>query len=103
MGMSGAEELSQMRTIKLPRITDASATAGYFVLLSPGPKVAEVKFISGSPALRDAGKALASAPYPISFPEGSQAKLVRRGILMCAPTTGCNFVPLTVDLVRSVN
>ena len=101
--ISGADELSRMRTIKLPRITDTSATAEYFVLFSPGPKVAEVKYINGSPALRDAGKALASALYPISFPEGSQAKLVRRGILMCAPTSGCNFVLLTVDSVRSVN
>ena len=96
-------ELSRLRTIKLPRITNASATAEYFVLLSDSPKVMGARFITGSPALRNAEKALIAASYPMSFPSGSRARLVRRGILTCSQITGCNFVLLTVDQVLSVN
>jgi len=101
--MSGADALSQMRTIRLPKITSASGSAEYFVLIRNDGKPVETKFISGLEALRDAGKALANAKYPQTFPEGSKARIVRRGIVMCQPFSGCNIVLMPVDTVRTVN
>ena len=41
-------ELSQLRSVKLKRLVPGSATAEFFLLFSPGPKVEKVEFISGS-------------------------------------------------------
>lgn len=84
-------ELSEQRTIKLPRIA-RQASAEFFLLFAPGVKVEDTRFISGSEQLRSAGKMLSELKFKIAFPEGSSARLVRRGILACFPLTGCSFV-----------
>jgi tetratricopeptide (TPR) repeat protein len=97
-------ELSAIRTVKLKPIMSKQATAEFFVLLSPGPKVEEVKFISGDEGLRKATEALAAAKYDVLFPNDHPIRIVRRGILMChSGATGCEFVLYPTDSVRSVN
>jgi hypothetical protein len=41
-------------------------------------------------------KAIAAAPFDLPFPDGGPERLVRRGILSCAASTGadCAFVLL---------
>jgi tetratricopeptide (TPR) repeat protein/transglutaminase-like putative cysteine protease len=97
-------ELSQMRTVKLKTIVPKLVTAEFFVLLSPGPTVEEVKFISGAEELRVATKALSSAKFDVLFPDDRKSKILRRGILMCHPgTAGCEFVLYPPDSVQSLN
>jgi Flp pilus assembly protein TadD len=96
-------ELSELRTVKLKPLISGSATAEFFLLFSPGPKVEDVKFISGSENLKTAVQALSAAKYQVTFPEGSSAHLVRRAILMCSSVSGCNTVLFTPDSVHSVN
>jgi tetratricopeptide (TPR) repeat protein len=96
-------ELSELRTVKLKPLISGSATAEFFLLFSPGPKVEEVEFISGSEKLKTAVQALSAAKYQVAFPEGSSAHLVRRAILMCSSVSGCNAVLFTPDSVHSVN
>jgi hypothetical protein len=67
-----------------------------------GPKVDTVEFISGSAELKSAGNVLSAANFQSAFPEGSSARLVRRGILMCTAITGCEGVLFTPDTVKSV-
>jgi len=98
---SGAD-LSQLRSVKLKRLVAGSATAEFFLLVSPGPKVTDVQFVSGSEKLKSAGQALSEAHFQMAFPEGSSARLVRRAILSCSPVTGCAAVLFTPDSVRSV-
>jgi len=62
------DTLSELRTIKLPKITSKSATAEFFILFAKGPKVVDVKFLSGADELRDAGKYLSSAKFTFPFP-----------------------------------
>ena len=50
----GGEELSKLRTVKLPRIVQGEASAEYFILFGPGLTVQETKFISGSDNLKSA-------------------------------------------------
>ena len=96
-------ELSQLRSVKLKRLVPGSATAEFFLLFSPGPKVEDVQFISGSENLRSAGQAaLSQANFQVAFPEGSSARLVRRAIVMCSSFTGCAAVLFTPDSVNSV-
>ncbi|MBZ5646156.1 MAG: DUF3857 domain-containing protein [Acidobacteriia bacterium] len=96
------EELSKERTVLLPRLGSLSGVAEAFVLLGPGPKVEDIKFISGSQQMRDAGKALAEAKFNAVFPANSSGRVVRRGILACYPHSGCSFALIPVEAVRSV-
>jgi tetratricopeptide (TPR) repeat protein/transglutaminase-like putative cysteine protease len=95
------EELSRMRTVKLPTITSKSASAQFFVLVSPGGK-GEPKFINGSETLRNAGPRLAAIKYPVEFPDLAPARILRRGILTCG-VAGCEFTLLLPGSVQSIN
>jgi hypothetical protein len=75
----------------------------FFLLFASGPKVVDVKFISGSQELSEAGKKLADAKFQISFPEDKDVQIVRRGILDCEPELpNCVFVLIPPSSVRSV-
>jgi tetratricopeptide (TPR) repeat protein len=99
-----AEELSQMRTITIKPIVSKLVSAEFFVLLSRGAKVEEVKFVSGDESLRKAGDALAAAKFDVHFPDDRPAKILRRGILMChSISSGCEFVMYPPSSVQSIN
>jgi len=101
-GDPNGSELSQLRSVKLKRLVPGSATAEFFLLFSPGPKVDDVEFISGSEKLKSTGQALSQAKFQVAFPEGSSARLVRRALLMCSSISGCEAVLFTPDSVKSV-
>lgn len=86
------EELSRLRTTTLNRIVRGSASAEFFILFAPGPKVEDVKFISGSEKLQSAGDVLRSTTFRVVFPDNAPARLLRKGVLACFQITGCSFV-----------
>ncbi len=100
---SNGSELSELRTVKLKRLVPGTATAEFFLLFIPGPKLDDVKFISGSEKLKSAEDALSEAEFQVAFPPGSTARLVRRALVMCSNVSGCDAVLLTPDSVHSVN
>ena len=102
-GAMAGEDLSELRTVKLPAITSESVSAEFFLLFGPGSKVQEVKFVSGSEKLKSADKALSAALFDMPFPDDGPTRLVRRGVLSCSSISGCVFVLYTPDSVRSVN
>jgi hypothetical protein len=66
--------------------------------------VEDVKFISGAEQLKPLAKQIAAAHYVAPVPEGSRARLVRRGILMCTGTAPrCDFTFIPADSVFSTN
>jgi len=97
------DELSKIRTVKLKRLLPGTATAEFFLLFGPGPKLEDVSFISGSEKLKPAADGLYDAEYKVAFPMGSAAHLVRRALVMCSPVSGCMAVLYTPDSVHSVN
>jgi hypothetical protein len=101
----GRTDLSQMRMVRVPRPAGVEpGSAEFFVLLAPGAKVEDVRFISGEEQLKPLAKQIAATHYVAPVPEGSQARLVRRGILMCTGTTPrCDFALVPVDAVFSTN
>jgi tetratricopeptide (TPR) repeat protein/transglutaminase-like putative cysteine protease len=101
-GDPSATELSQLRSVKLKRLVPGSATAEFFLLFSPGPEIEDVQFISGSEKLKSASQVLSNAKFQVAFPEKSDARLVRRAMLVCSTVTGCEAVLLTPDSVTSV-
>ncbi|HEX3323100.1 MAG TPA: DUF3857 domain-containing protein [Terriglobales bacterium] len=96
-------ELSQMRSTHLTQIVSGSASSDFFVLFSQRAKVEEVKFVSGSEELRSAGQVLRSAKFNVLFPDDEPTRLVRRGVLACSAISGCEFVLMTPNTVRSVD
>jgi tetratricopeptide (TPR) repeat protein len=97
------DELSQLRSVKLKRLIPGSATAEFFLLFGPGPKLEDVAFVSGSEKLKSAGDVLYDTKFQVAFPTVSSARLVRRAIVMCSPVSGCEAVLYTPNSVRSVN
>jgi tetratricopeptide (TPR) repeat protein len=99
--------LQDQRTInleKFPNKPSKHASAEFFVLLAPGPKIAAVKFISGSEDLRGANQVLSAAQIDAVFPDDHPARILRRGVLDCEPEVpGCVFVLFPPNDVRSVN
>jgi hypothetical protein len=100
--MSAGEELSRMRTVKLPTITKETASADFDVLLVAGGKVEKANFYKGSELLRHAGESLERAHFEEPFPLNSTARLLRRGILSCSDS-GCNFVFYPLSVVAGAN
>jgi Tfp pilus assembly protein PilF len=100
---SGAAELSQMRSVKLKRLVPGSESAQFFLLFSHGTKIEDLQFISGSDKLKAAEDALYDTDFPVAFPNGSSARLLRRPIVSCSPVSGCMAVLLDPGSVKSVN
>lgn len=95
-------DLSALRTAKLPKLTDRSEMATFFLLFGQGPKVVGVKFVKGASALKSAETDLTTAHYAIPFPDKGPERIVRRAVLNCQPTLpGCLLVLETPDSVQS--
>ena len=111
-------KLSEERTFAIPEIK-GDGTAEFFVLLAPGSKTEDVRFVSGSEKLKNMSDRLRATDFKPVFPDMSETRLVRRGILSCsgaAPIASkkpvppkpaaegpCAFVLITTDMVRSTN
>ena len=100
-------ELASIRTLPAGKLLKEDGQADFFVLLSPGGKIAKVdavKFISGSEKLRPFATKLRDLDYGPMFPDAAPVKLVRRGTLACSASTGdCTFTLTRPEDVRSVN
>ncbi|HEU5453298.1 MAG TPA: tetratricopeptide repeat protein, partial [Terriglobales bacterium] len=76
---------SKSGTLSVTSPKKISGSADFFVLLVPGPKVEDVKWIGGSDELKGMSEALRGSSYDDVFPDGGDAKLIRRGTLTCTP------------------
>jgi hypothetical protein len=87
-------ELDEQRTVKLGKLlppAKQARSAEFMVLLSPGG-VTGVKFLSGEETLRATSDALRTAKYPVEFPDSTDTKLARRGVLSCELAGSCKYV-----------
>ena len=100
--MSAGEELSWMRTVKLPAIVKETASAYFDVLFVPGGKLEKANFVGGSELLRHAGEEMEKTSFEEKFPPNSIAHLVRRGMLYCSDAS-CSFVFYPTSSLASVN
>ncbi|HST10855.1 MAG TPA: tetratricopeptide repeat protein [Terriglobales bacterium] len=107
-GMEGVDLVIDERTFKIPRLTQGTETAEFFVLFSADGKskafkVDDVKFVSGSDKLKTQAKQLKAIDFAFPSPSDGASRFVRRGILGCYPYSGCSFVLLDPEAVHSVN
>ena len=96
------EEIQDMRRTKLGKLSSKPGSAEFFVLVVPGGRIEDVKFISGDEQIRPLSKVLASLKLKAPLPDEVPVKLVRRGVLVCeGGNLGCDFTLFTVDSVHS--
>jgi tetratricopeptide (TPR) repeat protein len=93
--------LKEARTIQIKSSHQAEGIAEFWILLSPGPKVRAVKFISGEDELARLSKDIETASFPDYFPEATEIELVRRGRLSCPPaSTSCSLLLSSAEAVQ---
>jgi tetratricopeptide (TPR) repeat protein len=104
-------ELTELRAIKLGSLLKGEKEkleAEFYVVAVPGAErsaqVTGARFIRGAEKLRPLAAALKSAKYPMTFPDETATKLIRRGTLTCQPNNGeCSFVLLPPEEITSVD
>jgi len=79
-GMDLSDELTRMRTFKLPRLLPGTVTAELFVLLDPSSKINGIKLLKGPDKLKSNIEALGSAGPNLHLAEPTSARLLRWGI-----------------------
>ena len=98
-----APDFGKPRTLEIPNAAKISGVAEFFLLVSPGPKIEDAKFISGDDKLNSYTEALKNAKLDLSFPDDVPAKILRRGKLTCTGSgPNCTFVLYLPEDVRSV-
>jgi TonB family protein len=75
--------LKEASTIAVRNSYQVEGFGEFWILLSPGPTVRGVKFVSGDEELAPFTKDLESLSYPNTFPEATELRLLRRGRLAC--------------------
>jgi len=90
---TSGEQLAQMRTAKFGKQGSLSGSADFQVLFARGG-VENVDYVSGPEALKRLGEKIKTAHYAVQFPDGSQAKILRRAALNCSTISGCMAVLL---------
>jgi tetratricopeptide (TPR) repeat protein len=93
-GMIGGaqDRLHQIRTLSLASTGTIIGSAEVIILFSKGPKVEQVRLLSGPSSLKSAEKAIAAAKFDVPFPDDGPTRLVHAGNLTCGKYTGCTFV-----------
>jgi tetratricopeptide (TPR) repeat protein len=94
-------ELAGARTIVLDA-TGPAGNADVFVLFSAASKIESVRYVSGDEALRPVVDAIRKATDARLFPDDAPAKILRRGVVACAPPGRCTLTLLLPDDTRAV-
>jgi TonB family protein len=79
----GHKLLKEASAISIPNPKNVEGFAEYWVMLSPGPVVRGVKFISGDEELSPLSKDIEAATFPDVFPEATEIRIVRWVRLSC--------------------
>lgn len=96
-------QLSALRTVKFPNSSGLKGAAEFWLLFSSVKKTPDVRFISGDENMKSFGDKIQTAKLPQMFPDATDTKLLRRGILSCSQlTTECTFVLIPAGDVHSV-
>jgi tetratricopeptide (TPR) repeat protein len=90
-------DLDAMRTVGLGPLMKESAQADFYLVLGPGSKVEDARFISGSDKLKPFTDALRAAKVNFTFPDSTPTRLLRRGTLSCGSVGECKLVLLPAD------
>jgi tetratricopeptide (TPR) repeat protein len=101
--------VQELRSVSLGPLLQENASAEFLLMVEPGPQgamqVTATRFVSGSEKLRPLESHLRSLKFEGTFPDETQTRLPRRGVLSCSAASGagCTFVVYAADGVTSVD
>jgi tetratricopeptide (TPR) repeat protein len=102
-----SSSLREMRNINLGKVAKQTAKAEFFVAMEPsGPAsaITAAKYISGDEPLKSMTETLKTVKYPLTFPDETATKVLRRGTMTCSTNSGeCSFAMEVPGDVRSVD
>jgi len=99
---SHRKQLTDIRTVRVEAKSATSTTAEFLVLFSQPESVESVRFVGGDEALRPMADAIRKTSFGRMFPDDVPAKILRRGVLECSPTGGCEFALTTPNDAKPV-
>jgi tetratricopeptide (TPR) repeat protein len=91
------DHLYQVRTIRLAVRGTPTGSAEVVILFSKGPKIEQVRLLSGPDTLKSAEKAIAGTKFDVPFPDDGPTRLVHSGTLSCGKYSGCTFVLMPLE------
>lgn len=94
--MEATAELAQMRTVKLPAVGTANASAQFGLVFDNSSQPERAEYLEGDPALRSAADRLRDQHFAVKFPDVSSIKIIRKGTLTCG-ASGCAIVLLPLE------
>jgi tetratricopeptide (TPR) repeat protein len=99
--------LDDSLTLPMGKLGNVTGSAEYFLLLAGDPKkvsVDSLKFVGGDERMRVYEDAIRHIPWKLNFPDDTPTRILRRGILFCAASSGnCEFILSLPDDVRTVD
>jgi hypothetical protein len=98
------QRLQDLRTIRMPNPAKASVGLEFFVSILPNNKVDEVKLLRDDSDTQPWQQKLKTLQYPAQFPDTTETKIIRRGVLSCS-TLGkeCMVVLTPPDTMQTLN
>jgi tetratricopeptide (TPR) repeat protein len=97
MVQQARRDLDGLRTVGLGPLLQETAQAEFYIVVGPGAKVEDARFISGNDKLKAFTETLRAAKMKFAFPDTTPTRLLRRGTLSCAAPGGCNLVLQPAD------
>ena len=94
---SARGDLYQVRTIRSAGAGTLTGSADVLILFSKGPKVEQVRLLTGPSNLKSTEKAIAETKFDVPFPDDGPTRLVHSGKLSCGKYTGCTFVLMPLN------
>ncbi len=95
-------ELNAQQTVGMGPLLKEPAQAEFYVVLGPGNKVEDARFINGSDKLKPFADSLRAAKVNFTFPDSTPTRLLRRGTLSCPAAGDCKLVLVPADDLSSV-
>lgn len=97
-------QLKEARTVAVKNSRQAEGIAEFWVLLSPGPTVREVKFISGDEDLNQLHDDIQHTSFPDCFAEATDLHLVRKARLSCLSSSpSCSLFLNSTETVQPLD
>jgi tetratricopeptide (TPR) repeat protein len=80
------ERPANLRSYAVPG-AKGEGSGEFFVMLAPASRVEEVRFVSGNEKLKPLANALRRVDFKLDFPDKTDTRVIRRGILVCSPSS----------------
>lgn len=77
-------EAARPRELDVANASAAAGSADFLLLIAPGRKIENARFLRGDDAMKGETSSLLATPHDFTFPDGTPTRLVVRGTLTCA-------------------